>query len=518
MTVRTTSQINQLDPLLQALEAAQTQRNFFAQARDTTQTVIIGVSGGADSICLLHGLWSLAAAWRLNLHVAHLDHNLRPESSEDAQFVQAMADELGLPCTIETVAVGALQTKGGIEDAARRARYEFLGRLAVNVTSAEQVPLIAVGHNADDQAETVLMNFIRGSGLDGLGGMGWITHLPVPIDRPVQVVRPLLDTRRAEIVAYLARHNVRWREDGTNSDKKFLRNRLRHDVLPLLKEINPNLLETLGRNAEILRTEAERINQIDAEMLAQISRQDEARIVLDLEALQACELPTMRNILRLALYDLCKEPRDIRFAIVDSLVQVVQSSVSDGRSTVGASGPHPLVADICWTLLPANGQEKATLSLHQSERLPRPVDHPLIDDGWPDAPHEIGVKGTLASQGDWLLKSRTMARAKMPDDWRQHDPWGVYLDADSVDRPQLSSLEYLAASLRFAPLGMNGQHKSIGDFFTDRKIAPAVRAKWPLVVEAESGRVLWVCGLQPAHDARITKTTEQVLHLWWERK
>ena len=512
-----------LDPLVQSLIALQKQRQLFPTGKCT---VVVGVSGGVDSICLLHLLAELSqlGPYTIDLHVAHLDHALRPESAHDARFVQEFATTLGLPCTIETLATGQLANeartaKRGIEAAARTARYSFFERVATNLTPAGQLPLVAVAHNADDQAETVLMNFIRGSGIDGLGGMRWISPLPVAIDSAVQVVRPLLDAPRAEIEAYLARHNLRWKEDGTNSDTKFLRNRIRHELLPILKEINPDLLHTVGRTADIMRAEASRLHGVDTQTLSDVTlpeSESASRILLDLAKLQALDIAAMRSTLRLALQQICNESRDIQFSIIESLVQVVQSTVDK----VIASGPNTLVGDLCWTLLPAGPRGTAALSLHQSNQLPYAVNHPLVDhplvdhllldETWQGEP-------TLAAspQNGWVLHSRTIPRSELPADWQADDPWCAYLDKESIRAPQLCTPA--DAAPKFAPLGLGGKHKSIGDLFTDRKISPALRSRWPLIVDAENGNVLWVCGLQIAHEPRITQQTEQVLHLWWAK-
>jgi len=509
-----------LDPLLRSIIGLQKRKQLFPP---DARTVVVGVSGGADSVCLLHLLANMKnspADLHLDLHIAHLDHSLRAESCRDAIFVQELTTILGLPCTIETLTNGQLASEAtrGIEDAARHARYTFFERVASNVTPAGKVPCIAMAHNADDQAETVLMNFLRGSGIDGLGGMRWISPLPVAIDSAVQVVRPLLDTPRAEILAYLARHNLRWREDGTNSDRKFLRNRIRHDVLPLLQEINPDLLHTLGRTADIMRAEAIRIHQMDAQTLARITaaesmlpgESEAKRILLDLAKLQTLNTAAMRNVLRLALQQIGTDARDIQFSIIESLAQMVQSMVG---TVVAASGPNPLVNDLCWTILPAAGPRKnALLSLHQSNQFPCAVEHPLLDHG----SDQNGSTQGGSTQNSWVLHSRTIQRSDLPVNWQAHDPWSAYMDQAVVNAPQLCTLA--DAAPKFAPLGMGGQHKSISDFFTDRKVLPAARARWPLIAEAETGRVLWVCGLQLAHEARITEETQQVLHLWWAKR
>jgi len=250
------------------------------------EAVVVGVSGGPDSLCLLHLLHGLAPELGLRLHVAHLDHGLRGAAAhEDARFVAAFAASLGLPCTVGTADVHALMDEAGLslEEAARQARYRFLGEVA----RAAGAPIIAVGHNADDQAETVLMHFLRGSGLAGLRGMlpktplgayrlgdAWAfppdSRTSSALQAPgsveafrsprlvegsgsdLQLVRPLLATPRRAIAAYCAAHGLQPRFDQSNEDTTFFRNRLRHELLPILETYNPAIREILAHTATAL--------------------------------------------------------------------------------------------------------------------------------------------------------------------------------------------------------------------------------------------------------------------------
>ena len=215
--------------------------------------VVVAVSGGPDSVALLHLLMRLAPEWPLVLHAAHLDHALRPASAQDAAFVRSVTAQWGIPATIERIDVGACCAREGwsLEDGARRIRYQFLLEAARRHSASH----IAVAHTADDQAETVLMRLIRGTGLLGL--------CAIPVQReleelseescrsPVTVVRPLLEAWRSDILAYLGRMRLAFREDATNADLTFLRNRIRHELLPLLEQrYNPNIRRALVQLAE----------------------------------------------------------------------------------------------------------------------------------------------------------------------------------------------------------------------------------------------------------------------------
>jgi tRNA(Ile)-lysidine synthase len=181
------------------------------------ETVLVGVSGGADSVALLTTLHALAPTWRLHLRVLHVDHGLRPDSAVDAQFVRRLGERLGVPVDVAVVQLGP----GSVEAAARAARYTALETVADRVGATR----IALGHTADDQAETVLMRLIEGAGMRGLAG--------IPAVRG-RIVRPLIEARHRDAVAELEAAGVPWVEDPSNHDPKFFRNRVRHELLPLL--------------------------------------------------------------------------------------------------------------------------------------------------------------------------------------------------------------------------------------------------------------------------------------------
>jgi len=217
--------------------------------------VLVAVSGGPDSVALLHLLVALRPRWAWTLRVAHLDHALRDGSREDAEFVRALGLRWALPTTVERRAVRSLCRSRGwsLEDGARRIRMRFL----LDVATAHSASHVVVAHTADDQAETVVMRLVRGAGLMGLRAMPWRRPLDEPAMAPspssangrhggAWLIRPLLEIWRREILAYLGRHRLAYRTDPTNADTRLLRNRIRHELLPLLeREYNPGIKEGL---------------------------------------------------------------------------------------------------------------------------------------------------------------------------------------------------------------------------------------------------------------------------------
>ena len=480
--------------------------------------VVVGVSGGADSVCLLHALHALAPELSLALHVAHLDHALRPTSATEAEHVASLAQMLGLPFHTHKLASGALHKQpGGLENAARQARYCFLAAVAHQVTPPLCTPIIAVAHHADDQAETVFMNVVRGSGLPGLSGMKPLSLLDpafTPPERPstqppVRLVRPLLNIPKSAILAYLKQQQVAWLEDESNQQLIYTRNLLRNQVLPLLRQINPNLTATIGRTAHILAAEAERIEELDrAQFKHLLLGQTDAHIVLDAARLLKLPLAAQRNVVRMALHALAAAAMPPAIAM-----QHIEQILSSLHAELRASGPHPITQTLSWTVAGPSGDNPARLSLHHADAPPFAPDAPHLAAPWrADVRRQPVETNTLIQIGAWHLAARLLPRAALPVTWRQVSPWTAYLDAEQIGRPLLTTPQF---GMRFAPLGLNGHHKTLGDFFTARKVHPTLRSGWPIVIDDETGAILWVCGLQIAHPPRITHRTQQVLQLIW---
>ncbi|MBI3021959.1 MAG: tRNA lysidine(34) synthetase TilS [Candidatus Omnitrophica bacterium] len=210
------------------------------------ERIVVAVSGGADSVALLHILLALRPILKPTLHIAHLDHSLRQGSSDDAGFVRELGARCGVPATIERRDVGAVCERRGwsLEDGARKLRYEFLLEVARRASAG----CVALAHTADDQAETVLMRLVRGTGLTGLCAM----PIKRRLDDGVWLVRPLLEVWRREVTAYLQEAGLAHREDPTNDDRRFIRNRIRRELLPLLEQdYNPNIKKVLAQLAQL---------------------------------------------------------------------------------------------------------------------------------------------------------------------------------------------------------------------------------------------------------------------------
>ena len=258
------------------------------------ERVVVAVSGGPDSTALLSVLAALRDELGLELHAAHLNHGLRPEAPLDAAAAAGMAASFGCPYheAAEDVAAAAARGRRSIEDAGREARYRFLA----GVAGAVQAAVIATGHTRDDQAETVLMRLLRGSGPRGLAGIP-----PVRPHGGLRVIRPLIETPRAEIAAYLARHRLGAREDSSNRDLNALRNRVRVVLLPILEGYNPDVRRALARLADVTRDEAEALDALSAPEVEAVLHGKGASVQISPDAFARLPVALQRRALREAI-------------------------------------------------------------------------------------------------------------------------------------------------------------------------------------------------------------------------
>lgn len=284
----------------------------------------VAVSGGADSVCLLHLLEELARQWNLSLAVLHLDHQLRGADSEaDAAFVAELAERFRLPFHLRRVNVAAVDDN--LEQAARDARRAFFRE----VREAERLRCVATGHTRSDQAETVLFRLLRGAGTAGLSGIRPVT--------PDGLVRPLLDIERAEVVAWLREHGIPWREDSTNRDPAFARNRIRHHLLPeLAASWNPQLVATLANMATLAQEDEQYWNgQLEAALAAVIRPDPEPRVlIIQSQLLAGLPRALARRVVRRAIEAVKGELLGVDFGHVEQILQLAATLEGHGRLQV----------------------------------------------------------------------------------------------------------------------------------------------------------------------------------------
>jgi tRNA(Ile)-lysidine synthase len=498
-------------PVIERIWQTIEEQKLFAKG----ETIVVGVSGGADSLCLLHALCQLSRDYRWSLHVAHLNHGLRgSEADADANFVRSIASDWGLACTIEQadVPAWAQEQRLAFEEAARRIRYAFLARVAVNCGARS----IAVGHNADDQTETVLMHWIRGSGLAGLRGMlprtplsdYRLLGLPQDFAADLSLVRPLLDVPRAEIEAYCQAHHLQPRFDHSNLDTTYFRNWLRHEVLPLLASHNPNISEVIRRSSRVVADDYALLHslldqawtEIVVEESLPIRGEAGARIVFSLDAWRALPTSLQRSTLREAIHQMRRSLRNINFIHVEDALRIAR----DGETGDQATLPQ-------WLMLTL-GYDK--LIIHNSEQgWDLAPDRPALEPG--RAPLPIRLPGTTPlPNSDWQLVARVIDVTSLPNNWQDNpNPWRAFLDVDCIGENLW--LRTRRPGDRFQPLGMAGRSAKLGDFLTNQRVPKAGRGSLPLL-EGPSG-IMWVCGLRIDERARIKADTERVADLEFAR-
>lgn len=463
--------------------------------------VIVGVSGGADSLALLHILRSLSDEFDWQLHIAHLNHQLRgPESEEDAEFVSALAREWKLPATIEArdLAMFARGERLSIEELARRARYAFLA----DVARQQNASTIAVAHNRDDQVETVLMHFLRGAGLAGLRGMQYKTEmrgvsfgLPESrsaISSPLYLIRPLLEVSRADIEQYCKENYLAPRVDQSNFDTVLFRNRLRHEVLPYLERLNPNLREVIYHSSIAIADDYDFLFPLIRNEFMRVAQEQPGAIVFHRAAWSALHPALQRGTLRLGVQRLRSDLRDLGWVHIEQARRVALEKNAGSEVTLPAG----------LTLIVGYG----TFVIADSARgVPLP-DIPLLHVKMLEVPVQGIVK---LPETNWVLE--TEVTTEKPE---VNDRWTAVLDFAMCRGERI--LRRRRPGDRFQPAGMNGHTRSLHDFMIDEKIERTVRALLPLLVVGE--RIVWVCGWRVDERARVTPYTREFWRVTLRKK
>jgi tRNA(Ile)-lysidine synthase len=452
--------------------------------------LVVAVSGGADSLCLLGLLLDLGASGhRLapdELSIAHLDHGIRGMAGEeDARSVATLAAQLGIPFFTERIDTLELAhtDRLSLEDAARRARYAFLRRVAESVGADR----ICLGHTADDQVETIVMHWLRGSGLRGLCGMPASSG---------EITRPLLCIRHSDALAYCLARGWTPAHDETNDDLRYHRNRIRHELLPYLERYNPNLRQTLLRNSELLSGDEAFLRQeSDRAYQAVCSAQSDDLVVLDLPSLRRLPLALSRMVIRRGIEYLARSTSG-QVLLAKHIFQLEQLFVSasyGARLHLPAHLAAELQADaLVLRKRPDGGQRPVPAIL---EQLPVPGECVLPALGW-------RLRTSLLDRPPASLDTKRTAKAGTIY------PLEItaYLDAQAAG----SSLRVRTwrSGDRFRPLGMQSE-KKLHDYFIDARVPRELRHQIPLVENAD--HLVWIAGLRLDDRVRITPQTERIL-------
>jgi tRNA(Ile)-lysidine synthase len=435
--------------------------------------ILIGVSGGPDSLALLHSLKTLKEEYNLYLHIAHLDHMIRGEESiKDAKFIERLAREWNIPITIKSYDVKAYQKEKGLslEDAARQVRYRFFFGLIEKFN----INKVAVGHNANDQAETVLMKFLRGAGLKGLSGI---------YPKQGKIVRPLIEISREEIEGYCKEHNLNPRIDKSNLETIYLRNKVRLNLIPLLvEEYNNNLVSTLNKTADLLREEEIFLGEYTIENLAQLTiNKNNGKLILNAEKLLELNLAIQRRVIREGIKFLKGSYQDIYYDHIDLVLDLIKNSETGSRLDL----PQGIIVKLNYEEIIFTTEDIDNINYFK---------------------HRLLLGSKKIPQVDLEVKTKIVEKTYP---WKKtlNDPNIACLDFSKIGKEFY--LRQREDGDRFYPLGMKGS-KKVKDFLIDEKIPINKRDKVPIFTTLD-GDIFWVGGLRVDDRFKITDETEKIL-------
>jgi len=441
------------------------------------ERILVAVSGGVDSVVLFDILKRLADRYSLSLTIAHLDHGLRgEESAQDARFVTELAECEGIPIISERIDLPSSKLWPGLgpEGRAREARRAFLARAA----KSAHADVIALGHTANDRAETVLLNLTRGAGPSGLIGVE-------PVSRPI--IRPLIETTRDEIVSYAESRRLRWREDKTNADISFSRNRIRHLVLPELSRINPRVIETICRGGELVADLLSATSHLIAPILERIVKDEKCGMVtLDREGIGELPPEVGRLIIREGIRRARGDLSGIESVHIEEPLRLTRSELPHG--SIDLPGVSVRLARDDLVLSQQGFPEKEGFFEEVA----------LGENRFPNLGFSLTLKIVPidSKEGKPIPDDRTIEMA----------------DADLVSFP-LHVRSRLPGD-RFVPLGMD-ERVRLKDFLINESVPFFDRDDLPLLCDRE--RIIWVVGLRLSDEVKLTERTKRVLVMRMER-
>lgn len=453
--------------------------------------VIVGVSGGTDSLALMHML--LTAGFPVV--VAHFNHHLRRDADDDARFVEETARQFN--CTFiygeGDVAALAQAEKLSIEAAARNARYRFLFDKA-EVIGGQAV---AVGHNADDQVETLLMHLLRGSSLAGLAAMRNRTYLK-QFSTAIPLVRPLLNLWRVELEEYCRDEGFSPRFDITNQDVGYTRNRIRHNLIPILAEYNPQIKERLHGLTVSARNSLEVMKYaLDLHYQDAFRSSGDGFRGFDRKALSSMSESLQIEIIRRAAVELLPQHDDLDQAAFQRAASLLAAPKKDTRT------------DLADGLFAATDADRFYVAL-KSAKI-RDARFPQI---YSDDPIILNVPGRVALDHGWLIRAMWLETTEAVDPKTlRKDPSNIVIDADTLSLPM--TIRHRLPGDRFQPLGLVNGSMKIGDYFTNLKVPAVVRSAWPLILSGDN--IIWVAGCQIAESVKINQKSRRFVQLRLEK-
>ncbi len=444
------------------------------------EKLVVGVSGGPDSLCLLHVLHSLAADFPFSLAVVYFDHGLRPEESgQEIKFVGDVAQEMGWPFYNGAGNVAEYSRENGlsIEDAARSLRYDYLQEILSDCGGQK----IAVAHTADDQAEELLLRLIRGTGRKGLAGMEFI--------RDSLIVRPFLQTCKDEILAYLKDKNREFCLDSSNQQRIYLRNRVRLDLIPYLeKEFNPGIKKILRQTSSLLQEEESLLDDISLNAYKH-AVSGENGLKLDLSFFAGQHVAIQRRIIEKMLLDLGNRPG---FRQIDQILYLAEQSEPGGCIHL-SGGLRGVIEENMFFFSYPLGKTNRRGDLRDA------AENPVFD-------LNIMEPGLFDFNEGWQVEVACLDH--LPEKTELSSENADFFDLDTISFP--FTIRNRRPGDRFHPLGSSG-HKKVGKFLTDLKIDEKARRQVP-ILEFE-GEVAALLGIRISQRFRVRNSSEKVLRV-----
>jgi tRNA(Ile)-lysidine synthase len=474
-----------LQPTLEQRVLQFIQHNELVKAN---QKILVAVSGGPDSVCLIYSLNQLRTELNITLHMAHLNHQLRGEESEaDAHYVEELARKLNIPITLEKRDVAAYQAEHhlSLEEAAREVRYSFLAQTARRI-GAEYV---AVGHTLNDQVETILLHIIRGTGTRGLRGLQ-PCHTMQFSGCSLTVIRPLLEIKREETEDYCSRLKLMPCQDTSNLSSSLLRNRVRHELVPLLQTYNPGIRESLLRISCIAQDDLAFLEAESTRVWPEVAQKKQDIIIFDKEAFKRLAQALQRHLLRRAIDELSGTLKDIETRHVEEILEALNKPA--GRQVTLPGG---LIFSIEYN--------RYLLGFHPEEQAPFAKLEGEFD---------IKVPGETRING-WNIEAEVISSECFMDRQKALDTWGNDGFTAFFDKDKVGAIIKVRARRKgdwFQPLGMS-QTKKVGEFMLDSRIPRTWRERVPIFYTPR--QIIWIAGWRIDDRVKVTADTREILCL-----
>lgn len=433
--------------------------------------IIVGISGGADSVCLLHLLWRLQAEYQLEIYGVHVHHGLRKEADKDAQYVKEFTASLQIPCQIYYVNVPkeAKRRKLGEEETGRQLRYEIFQKEA----ASKKVNKIAVGHHMNDQGETFLMRLMRGSGSLGLGSMKKVEG---------NIIRPLLGFTRQEVEKYCLEQQLYYCQDHTNELSAYTRNRIRLELIPYIQQyFNPNIIHTLYQTAELLNEQEEYMEKETIKLYPNCVVEEDTLFRVNTDVLQDYDIVIQKRILYKALTRFAQHKRDIGYVHIGSILQLMER-----QSGKEIHLPYNIIVKKQYMHLVFTQGSFSVQGYCYSLKIPGNQYIPEIN--------------------KWI-QTEIIEKEQQRNEFLQNN-YTNYLDYDKIKDELV--LRTRQSGDVIALSNVSG-FKKIKDFFIDNKIPYEQRQQIPLL--AQNKEILWIVGYRYSKNYCVTEQTKNILKI-----